>query len=46
MARTMRDPLNFVDISDWRFAEASACWRGGVSASQFGFFKISDWYDA
>ncbi|MNM56194.1 hypothetical protein D3C81_673570 [compost metagenome] len=46
MAFITRYPLNFVDISDWRFAEVSACWRGGVSASQFGFFKMSDWYDA
>ncbi|QXZ16616.1 hypothetical protein KVQ82_12140 [Pseudomonas sp. AO-1] len=46
MARTTCDPLKCVDISDWRFAEISACWRGGVSASQFGFCKMSDWYDA
>ncbi|MNB97907.1 hypothetical protein D3C75_451450 [compost metagenome] len=46
MARTTGYPLYFVDISDWRFAEVSACWRVGVSASQFGFFKMSDWYDA
>jgi hypothetical protein len=46
MARITLYPLNFVDISDWRFAEVSAYWRGGVSASQFGFFKMSDWCDA
>lgn len=39
MALITRYPLNFANISDWRFAEVSTCWRGEVSASQFGFFQ-------